>query len=385
MNILLDFIPLQHNGGVGGAASFAKTVCEEVVANKSADVRLFAAYDAKLPAGRLYDHKALASQFSITLIDITRTPLRAIIEKHQIDVFFIAIGQFYAQYDLSGIRCKTVMFIHDIFEIERNDNKIDLALNGKYLGGFKAWAKRAINVFSNRRQRQAEKRYDSIMPLYAAENTIPYTVSNYTAQALHYYFPQIKKEIQICYSPSKNVTLHKEIECEQLKSIIRSGKRYLLLVAANRIYKNANVLLKVFARLSEEDLMLVTLNYGQSIHSKHIDIPFLSDSDLEHAYSHAFALVFASFFEGFGYPPIEAMRHGTPVIASNVTSIPEVAGDAALYFSPFYPADLYRAIKQLLTRPAMLDDKMQERTQYIAAQQKLGMSQLLTHLFDKKI
>lgn len=384
MNILLDFIPLQHNGGVGGAASFAKTVCDKVVEQRGKDIMLFAAYDSTIPKGRQYDYERLANECNIALLDIAHKRLADIIQDNNIDVFFIAIGQFYASYDLSGVTCKTIMFIHDIFDVERTDNLIDLSIYGKFSGGFKGWLRRAINIFSHRREHQIRQRYSHILPLYAAANTISYTVSEYSAQALHYYFPEIKKEIRICYSPIKQVSMRAEIENEQLKTIIKNGEPYLFMLAANRIYKNPSILLKVFEKLNKEGiaLHLVTLKYGKSIHPCHTDIDFLTDSDLEHAYKHAFALVFPSFFEGFGYPPIEAMRYGTPVIASNVTSIPEVAGDAAIYFSPFYPADLYRAIKQLLTNPKTMADKMQTRCQEIATKQEHYMKDLVRQILE---
>ena len=111
----------------------------------------------------------------------------------------------------------------------------------------------------------------------------------------------------------------------------------------------------VFKRLQKEEspLMLLTLKYGKSINKKHTDIDYLSDSDMDHAYRNAFALIFPSYFEGFGYPPIEALACGTPTIASNVTSVPEILGDAGLYFSPFYPADLYRATSRMFHKPSI--------------------------------
>jgi glycosyltransferase involved in cell wall biosynthesis len=58
-------------------------------------------------------------------------------------------------------------------------------------------------------------------------------------------------------------------------------------------------------------------------------------------------LVFVSYFEGFGIPVAEAMRCGVPVIAANATSLPEVAGEAAVYCDPFDTGDIARAMEQL--------------------------------------
>jgi glycosyltransferase involved in cell wall biosynthesis len=125
------------------------------------------------------------------------------------------------------------------------------------------------------------------------------------------------------------------------------------------------------------------LNYGHSTHQQHIDIPFLSDSDLEHAYKNAHALVFGSFFEGFGYPPIEAMRYNTPCVASNVTSIPEILGNAGIYFSPFYPADLYRAIKEVLNDRDCRHEQMQHRYVEVSERQREDLKLLVNEIFQK--
>lgn len=61
----------------------------------------------------------------------------------------------------------------------------------------------------------------------------------------------------------------------------------------------------------------------------------------------AFALIFPSLYEGFGIPVLEAMAAGVPVLCSNVTSLPEVGGEAVLYFDPRKPADICHAIERL--------------------------------------
>jgi glycosyltransferase involved in cell wall biosynthesis len=76
---------------------------------------------------------------------------------------------------------------------------------------------------------------------------------------------------------------------------------------------------------------------------------FISKEDLLQAYNAASLLVYPSLYEGYGYPPLEAMACGCPVAASNVTSIPEICGDAALYFDPCDTAAMARAMESILT------------------------------------
>ena len=61
---------------------------------------------------------------------------------------------------------------------------------------------------------------------------------------------------------------------------------------------------------------------------------YVADEEIPVIYNLASLFVFPSLYEGFGFPPLEAMATGTPVVASNAASIPEVCGDAALYFNP---------------------------------------------------
>jgi glycosyltransferase involved in cell wall biosynthesis len=82
----------------------------------------------------------------------------------------------------------------------------------------------------------------------------------------------------------------------------------------------------------------------------------VSDGELKALYEQATALVFPSTYEGFGLPPLEAMACGCPVGASNVASIPETCGDAALYFDPGSEAAMAAAMDRLLEDPALRDD-----------------------------
>ncbi len=75
---------------------------------------------------------------------------------------------------------------------------------------------------------------------------------------------------------------------------------------------------------------------------------YVPESDLPALYSDALCFVYPSYFEGFGLPPLEAMKCGTPVIVGNQTSLPEVVGDAALTFDPFDVAALASAIEKLI-------------------------------------
>lgn len=374
-------LPFQHSGGVGGALSFAKAVYDCLIANKPDNVLIYGVYDSKRGLAQQYNIFDYAKSNGIELYDVSKKPLRDFINEHGIECFYIAFGQFYEGIDLTGIKAKVIMFIHDIFDIERCDNKIDYSLIDPYKTSLWIRLKRIVNQASGRYTHIARNRYRSIIPLYASENTISYTVSGYTANALKYYFPEIGKDIRICYSPLRKVKSTKTIENLELKKLIESKKKYFFMIAANRIYKNPAIVMKTFEKISKEyNITLLTLKYGKSINNRHIDINYLSDEDMNCAYEHATALLFPSFFEGFGYPAIEAITIGTPVIASNVTSIPEVLGDAGIYFSPFYPADLYRAMKLVLDNPKIKEKEIKKRAEEISLRQEKDLKELIKEI-----
>jgi glycosyltransferase involved in cell wall biosynthesis len=80
---------------------------------------------------------------------------------------------------------------------------------------------------------------------------------------------------------------------------------------------------------------------------------YVNDGELRALYEHAACFVHPSLYEGFGLPPLEAMRCGCPVLASDAASIPEVCGDAALYCDARSPAEIARKLDALMRDPGM--------------------------------
>jgi glycosyltransferase involved in cell wall biosynthesis len=77
-------------------------------------------------------------------------------------------------------------------------------------------------------------------------------------------------------------------------------------------------------------------------------------------YDVAKVFVFPSLYEGFGLPPLEAMAHGTPVVTSNTSSLPEVAGNAALLVNPENVFEIRRGLQRVLV-DATLRERMKQR------------------------
>lgn len=146
-----------------------------------------------------------------------------------------------------------------------------------------------------------------------------------------------------------------------------SVKPFLLYVGARSGYKNFNKLLAAFAssQLLRSEFDIVAFGGGVFTKSEmsyisELGIPLNSvkqvdgsDELLSTYYSNARAFVYPSLYEGFGIPPLEAMAHRCPVICSNTSSLPEVVGNAGVYFDPVDFDSIRATIEE-----TVLDDSM---------------------------
>ena len=141
--------------------------------------------------------------------------------------------------------------------------------------------------------------------------------------------------------------------------------RFLLYAGNVKPHKNVERLIDAFARLRRsgvDDIKLLisgsevsryaTLRHAVHRYNLHKHVRFLgflSADTLATLYHLADAFVFPSLYEGFGLPPLEAMASGTPVLTSNVSSLPEVVDDAALLVDPYDPESIADGMRQILS------------------------------------
>lgn len=98
--------------------------------------------------------------------------------------------------------------------------------------------------------------------------------------------------------------------------------------------------------------------FGLNLQDEVIFTGLVPDDDLALLYHAADVFVFPSLYEGFGYPPLEAMACGVPVVVSNSSSLPEVVGDAGLYIDPLNPKDIAEKILQVISSPELAEKLM---------------------------
>ncbi len=150
----------------------------------------------------------------------------------------------------------------------------------------------------------------------------------------------------------------------RLRAALGLGERPILLsVSAKRRHKNLLRLLDAHARLEAGTRPVLVIPGYSTPHEvelaeraealgtlEHVRLPAWVDAaDLEGLYAAARAFVFPSLHEGFGLPVLEAMRRGVPVACSDRSTLPEVAGDAALLFDPDDTAAIHAALERLLS------------------------------------
>ncbi len=167
------------------------------------------------------------------------------------------------------------------------------------------------------------------------------------------------------------IPLDKNGSAEFIAGKYKTGTQYVLTVSTVEPRKNLKMLLGVFARLKGADHQLIIAGASgwktSSIYKEYErlglserDVLFLGhvpDEDMNALYSGAKLFVFPSVYEGFGMPPLEAMAAGTPVIVSNTSSLPEVAGDSGILLDP-HDADGWReSISRVLSDP-LLQEKL---------------------------
>jgi len=211
-------------------------------------------------------------------------------------------------------------------------------------------------------------------------------VSNFTKNDIIQQFKIKPAKIIVTYEGVKDLTLHPAFTPPMTGGARQAGnikKPYLLYVGNAYPHKNLEGLIKIFQQLiiqisggstsnleveppPNPDIQLVLVgkedyfytrlkSYAKSLDlwQENVSSPvifpgYISDDNLAVLYRKALLYVFPSFYEGFGLPSLEAMANGCPVVSSNQTSLPEILGQAAIYFDPNNEDEMLKQIQNLI-------------------------------------
>src|SRR5450755_5102355 len=205
-------------------------------------------------------------------------------------------------------------------------------------------------------------------------------VSQFTKNEIEKLLAIADERIEVVYNAIDERFLHghaTEADREMIAQRYLVNYPFILYAGAIRPHKNVVRIIEAFSALRSElqkeqqytDLKLIIIGDDLSSHPRlrrtvvrggvQNDVRFLGFVPIEVLrifYDVAKVFVFPSLYEGFGLPPLEAMAHGTPVLTSNTSSIPEVVGNAAVMVNPENVFEMMRALQRVL-----LDQSLRER------------------------
>jgi glycosyltransferase involved in cell wall biosynthesis len=200
------------------------------------------------------------------------------------------------------------------------------------------------------------------------------TVSEASKRDILQYFSIPPEKIEVIYNgiDERFWNPPDEEDMERVRQRYQLTDPFILYAGNIRPHKNLERLIDAFQQLRREGfdelkLLIIgdeiskyaTLRRAVHRHKLHKHVRFLGfvpDRTLAALYRLAAVFVFPSLYEGFGLPPLEAMASGTPVVTSNVSSLPEVVGDAALLVDPYDCEAIAGAIRMALTDEVLRAD-----------------------------
>ncbi|MGI5096019.1 glycosyltransferase [Treponema socranskii] len=227
------------------------------------------------------------------------------------------------------------------------------------------------------------------------------TISNHSLASIKSFYPQLRdKEIPVFASPSfaqiNGYTADTPNDIIKLSQFAIEQNKYFLVTSAARWIKNVwrtvRALDSFFTDGFAPDYKAVItgvtnkriFTYGLKNVSRFIFLDYIHRSTLALLTSHAYAFIYPSLNEGFGYPPIESMKYGIPVAASGTSSIPEICGDAVLYFDPHSVTEIKNRLVQLLDKSVYSELKQKSQIQYkkISLMQKNDLQRLVKYIIE---
>lgn len=214
------------------------------------------------------------------------------------------------------------------------------------------------------------KWYRKNFPLFAQRATRLATVSEYSKQDIASRYKVNPDKIDIVHNAAaKGFVPATDEVVKQTRKKYSGGQPYFLYIGALHARKNIERLIRAFGQFkrdnnSPEKLLICGGSYwkGQSIQDALATVPAKEDvvftgrveeAELYRIAGSALAMTYVPYFEGFGIPLVEAMSCDVPIITSAVTSMPEVAGEAALYCDPFSTDSIAAAMQKIAADPAL--------------------------------
>jgi glycosyltransferase involved in cell wall biosynthesis len=183
--------------------------------------------------------------------------------------------------------------------------------------------------------------------------------SQHTKYSLKQKFSDLDiKSISVLYSPKNYLIMDKNSLSFDLVNTKALPKKYFLLISGDRWIKNGIRMIKAIDNLYSNnninDYKTIVLGvkderiFNFVKNKKSFEFKsYVSYEDLERYYFNSFAFLYPSLNEGFGYPPLDAMKYKIPVITSAISSVTEICDNGVLYFNPFDISEMENRILQI--------------------------------------
>lgn len=238
------------------------------------------------------------------------------------------------------------------------------------------------------------RKYNSVLcaqrDIFSRKNFHVVTVSEHSKYAMLSFVPLLHPEdVRVFYSPS---TINDCLVCKQDNPY---GKYYLI-VSGNRWLKNGARAMLAFDELMSErpdfkgNVVVTGLSKLEDLEislknkDRFICVGYVDEPVLKQLYRNAYAFVYPSLNEGFGYPPLEAMHEGCPVLASATASITEICSDAVVYFNPYLINEIKMRVLYLENKDVRdnLIAKGKKREQEIRQRQTSDLEKLCEYILS---
>ena len=345
MNLLYDLTAVQPNpsGKVHGGGKYGLKLFIELAKNNNGRANVYAVYNSTEYLDQTIINSA--NNYNITLIDIIGTNWGNITEKYSIDRLYSALPENVV--GMANLKCQIYGTIHGLRELETRPDWHEFSYNRNIKAIAKVFIKLVFKDFFFKRK---YKRYESLFKRLRF-----FTVTNHSKYSLMVNFPDInEKDVQVYYAV--DVT---DLEETGDRNSDFNESDYFLMVSGNRWIKNnlrsAIALDQLFTeRPHIKNKVVITGVSDKKIYldriknkERFIFYNYVDEGLLANMYKNAFAFLYMTLNEGFGYPPLEAMQFKTPVISSPYTSLTEVCNNAVLYADPYSVMEIKNRILQL--------------------------------------